>query len=185
MVGVVYIIRNGDLYKIGHAKNIESEIRKLKPDEIIARLEVDEPKELEVRLFKRYKLKRVPDTDYFRLTDDQVLDCKKRLAGGGSTPLTLKDEIRICFNASFVFALIAFFVFKIIGLETFYGLSLTLVIASLPMWLLCLFGSFGGYDIDELPIFSTWTNRIKSFLIAIAFDCIAYVLFDISRIFLK
>ena len=49
------------------------------------------------------------------------------------------------------------------------------------MWSLAIFGSFGGYDTDDLKLFSTVSNRLKGFLIAISMSSVAYVLYIFSR----
>tara|TARA_B100000945_G_scaffold210438_1_gene169378 strand:- start:301 stop:465 length:165 start_codon:yes stop_codon:yes gene_type:complete len=49
------------------------------------------------------------------------------------------------------------------------------------MWLLAIFGSFGGYDVEDLAIFSTVSNRLKGFLIAISMTSVAYVLYTLFR----
>ena len=48
------------------------------------------------------------------------------------------------------------------------------------MWSLTILGSFGGYDIDDLTLFSTASNRLKGFLIAISMTCVAYVFYEFS-----
>ena len=66
MSGHVYLIRNGDLYKIGTSSNLESTFKSLNPDEIIEKIKLDKPIPFEVRLLRRYKSKRIPDSKYFR-----------------------------------------------------------------------------------------------------------------------
>ena len=47
MSGWLYIIRNGDLYKIGITKNIEQSMRQLRPDYIVSKLFSSDFKQLE------------------------------------------------------------------------------------------------------------------------------------------
>ena len=80
MSGWVYLIRNGaDLYKIGRTQNLEQRMKTLKPDEIISTLETENYEQLEKKLHKKYKAVRVPQTEYFRLDDSQLSDCKSQL----------------------------------------------------------------------------------------------------------
>ena len=58
MSGFVYLMKNGDLYKIGCTKNLKSETSKLKPGEIISSFTTNDPKSFEVRLLRLYKKKK-------------------------------------------------------------------------------------------------------------------------------
>ena len=78
--GWLYLIRNGDLYKIGITKNIKKRMYQLQPDYIVAKLYINEFKQLEKELHKKYKSVRVPQTEYFRLNSLQVKDIKKRIS---------------------------------------------------------------------------------------------------------
>tara|TARA_Y100001968_G_C19444830_1_gene764753 strand:- start:444 stop:986 length:543 start_codon:yes stop_codon:yes gene_type:complete len=79
MSGWIYLIKNGDLYKIGITKNFESRMRQLKPDKILAKLYSSKFLELEKEFHKRYKNVRIPQTEYFRLDDLQIRDFKERI----------------------------------------------------------------------------------------------------------
>ena len=50
MAGYVYLIRVGDLYRIGKTDNLDKKIRKLNPDELISSIMTKEPETLEARL---------------------------------------------------------------------------------------------------------------------------------------
>ena len=63
----------------------------------------------------------------------------------------------------------------------FTSFFLSILLASLPMWSLAILGSFGGYDTDDLRLFSTVPNRLKGLLIAISMISVAYVLYTFSR----
>jgi len=78
-LGWVYLIRNGDLHKIGRTKNIERRIKQLKPDEVIAKVKTSNYEKFERQLHKQYKDVRIPQTEYFRLKDWQVIECKSQI----------------------------------------------------------------------------------------------------------
>ncbi len=80
MIGIIYLIRNKDLYKIGVTRNFKQRMKVLKPDQILKVLKIDGYKELEKRLHKRYKNERIPQTEYFRLNKSQIKNCKKELS---------------------------------------------------------------------------------------------------------
>ena len=176
----VYLMKNGDLYKIGCTKNLKSEAGKMKPGEIISSFKTNDPKAFEVRLLRLYKKKRIPDTNYFRLSESEVNNCKKHLEGKSNLPKSLNDELRIGLNGSLFFSAITFLVLFFINKMFIFSFLISILVASLPMWSLAILGSFGGYDADELALFSTASNRLKGFLIAISMLSIAYVLYTFS-----
>ena len=100
MSGFVYLMKNGDLYKLGSTTNLESEASKMKPGEIISSFKTNDPKSFEVRLLRLYKKKRIPDTNYFRLSESEVDNCRKHLEGKSKLPKTLNDELGIALNGS-------------------------------------------------------------------------------------
>ena len=55
MARLVYLVRNGDLYKIGHSIDMKKILKKLKPDEIIHTVETEDPFSIEARLLRKYK----------------------------------------------------------------------------------------------------------------------------------
>ena len=79
MNGWLYLIRNGDLYKIGITRNFNNRMRQLKPDSVILKLYSREFKELERELHKRYSNVRIPQTEYFRLDHKQIKEIKERI----------------------------------------------------------------------------------------------------------
>ena len=86
MSGYVYLIRNGDdLYKIGITQNLEQRMKQLKPDQVVKTLETENYEQLEKQLHKRYKDVRLPQSEYFRLTDSQLESCKKTLLDNSSS----------------------------------------------------------------------------------------------------
>ena len=177
----VYLMKNGDLYKLGCTSDLKSEASKMKPCEIISSFKTNDSKSFQVRLLRLYKKKRIPDTNYFRLSESEVNNCRKHLEGKSKLPKSLKDELRIGLNGSLLFAIIAFFSSFLINNMLIFSFFLSIVFSSLPMWSLAIFGSFGGYDVDDLPLFSTISNRLNGFLIAISMTSFAYVLYTLSH----
>tara|TARA_Y100001968_G_scaffold282415_1_gene280290 strand:- start:24 stop:563 length:540 start_codon:yes stop_codon:yes gene_type:complete len=94
MSGFVYLIRNKDLYKIGITQNLEQRMKALKPDEIVSTLETDNFEKLEKELHEKYKSVRIPQTEYFRLTETQLEDCTKKLTAVISDDLPSQVESR-------------------------------------------------------------------------------------------
>ena len=82
MSGFVYLIRNKDLYKIGITQNFQQRMNQLSPDEIVSKLETNNYKELEKQLHSQFKSVRIPQTEYFRLTESQLENCKAALKDG-------------------------------------------------------------------------------------------------------
>ncbi len=80
MAGIVYLIRNGDLHKIGTTTNLQRRMKQLKPDEIVKTLETTKFRTIEKELHRKYKDVRLPQTEYFRLTDQQLAECTRRLS---------------------------------------------------------------------------------------------------------
>ena len=181
MSGFVYLIKNGDLYKLGCTTNLKGEVSKMKPGEIISSFKTNDPKSFEVRLLRLYKKKRIPDTNYFRLSESEVNNCKKHLEGKSNFPKSLNDELRIGLNGSLFFAVITFLISFLINKMFIFSFSISILFSSLPMWSLAILGSFGGYDADDLTLFSTVSNRFKGLLIAISMISVSYVLYTFSR----
>ena len=181
MSGFVYLMKNGDLYKLGCTTNLKSEASKMKPGEIISSFKTNDPKSFEVRLLRLYKKKRIPDTNYFRLSESEVNNCKKHLEGDSNFPKSLNDELRIGLNGSLLFAIITFLISFFISKMFIFSLFLSILISSLPMWSLAILGSFGGYDTEDLKLFATVSNRFKGFLIAISMISVAYVIYTFSH----
>ena len=63
--GWLYLIKNGDLYKIGITKNIEQRMLQLKPDYVVSKIYSTKFKQLEREFHKRYKKFRITQTEYF------------------------------------------------------------------------------------------------------------------------
>ena len=176
----VYLIKNGDLYKIGSTNDLAVEASKMKPGKIISSFQAEEPKSFVARLLRLYKKKRIPDTNYFRLSESEVDNCKKHLEGKSNLPKSLSDELRIGLNGSLLFAGLTFFISFLFRKMFIFSFFISILFSSLPMWSLVFIGSFGGYDADDLKLFSTISNRLKGLLIAISMISIAYVLYTFS-----
>ncbi len=79
MSGWIYLIRNKDIYKIGITKNLETRMRQLKPDNVVAKVYTSEYLKIERELHYRYKEYRIPQTEYFRLHNSHLKEIKQRL----------------------------------------------------------------------------------------------------------
>ena len=177
----VYLMKNGDLYKLGCTSNLESEASKMKPGIIISSFKTNDPKSFEVRLLRLYKKRRIPDTNYFRLSESEVQNCKKHLEGKSNLPKSLSEELRIGLNGSLLFASITFLITFLINKMFIFSIFISTLVASFPMWSIAILGSFGGYDINDLTLFSTVSNRLKGFLIAISMSSFAFVLYTFAH----
>ena len=76
--GFVYLIRNQDIFKIGITENLLNRMSQLEPDEIIDVIKCSNFRELERDLHRDYKECRIPQTEYFRLTANQLLEVSKK-----------------------------------------------------------------------------------------------------------
>jgi len=77
--GFVYLIRNQDIYKIGITENLLNRMSQLEPDEIIDTIKCSNFREVEKELHREYKDCRIPQTEYFRLDERQVLEVSRKL----------------------------------------------------------------------------------------------------------
>jgi len=180
MSGYVYLIRVGDLYRIGKTDNLDRKIRKLKPDELLSSVMTKEPETLEARLLRKYKYQRIPETGYLKLSKRQISDCKKQLELKGNLPHTLDAEVSITLLASFMLFGVSTVIFNYLSFGILKALSYSLAVSSFPMIVLFLTGSFGGYFSEDLSLFSLLSNRIKGFFIAVAFLSLAHLIFNLT-----
>ena len=180
MAGYVYLIRVGDLYRIGKADNLDKKIRKLKPDELLTSIMTKEPETLEARLLRKYKSQRIPETGYLKLTKRQISECKKQFELKGNLPHTLDAEVSITLLASFLLFGTNFLILNYFNFGSLRNISYSFGLASIPMIILFLTGSFGGYFSEDLSLFSLLTNRIKGFFIAIAMITMAFLIFRLN-----
>ena len=84
MASYVYLIKNGDLFNIGFTNNLERTRIDLRPGELVAFLITDKPEPLIKNLRKTYVASRLPGSDYYRLANSQVKECRTLLEGEGS-----------------------------------------------------------------------------------------------------
>ena len=75
--GFVYFIRNGDLCKIGITENLLRRMDQLKPDEVLNVVRCKNFRELEKDLHSLFKEVRIPQTEYFRLSEEQISKAHK------------------------------------------------------------------------------------------------------------
>ena len=84
MASYVYLIQNGDLFNIGFTNNLERTRIELRPGELIAFSITDKPEPLIKNLRKVYIDSRLPGSDYYRLANSQVKECRSFLEGEGA-----------------------------------------------------------------------------------------------------
>ena len=180
MSGYVYLIRIGDLYRIGKADNLEKKIKKLKPDELLSSILTKEPETLEARLLRKFKSQRIPETGYLKLSKRQLTECKLQFELKGNVPHTLEAEVSITLFASFILFSIFFLFLNYFNLGFLTSAAYSFSISSIPMLILFITGSFGGYFAEDLKLFSSFANRIKGIFIAIALLTIAYMVFQVT-----
>ena len=180
MAGYVYLIRVGDLYRIGKTDNLDKKIKKLKPDELLTSIMTKEPETLEARLLRKYKSQRIPETGYLKLSKRQIRECKKQFELNGGLPHTLDAEVSISLFASFLLFALSYLILNYLNFGFLKSISYSFGAASLPMVVLFITGSFGGYFSEDLALFSLFTNRIKGFFMAIAMIAMAYLMFQLS-----
>ena len=84
MTSYVYLIQNGDLFNIGYTNNLERTRIDLRPGELLAFSITDKPEPLIKNLRKIYIDNRLPGSDYYRLANSQVIQCRSFLEGDGS-----------------------------------------------------------------------------------------------------
>ena len=84
MASYVFLIQNGDLFNIGITNNLERTRIDLRPGELLAFLVTDKPEPLINNLRKIYMDNRLPGSDYYRLANSQVKECRSFLEDDGS-----------------------------------------------------------------------------------------------------
>ena len=101
MSSFVYLIRNGDLFIIGSSNNIERSLSSYKPEELLASLESNSPDLLLRNLRRAYVDCRLPGSDYYRLSNSQVNECRN----------ILEQDVKINYFKPFFTGYRLFFVF--------------------------------------------------------------------------
>ena len=84
MASYVYLIQNGDLFNIGITNNLERTRIDLRPGELLAFSITEKPEPLIKNLRKIYIDNRLPGSDYYRLANSQVNECRSFLEEDGS-----------------------------------------------------------------------------------------------------
>ncbi len=85
MASHVYLIRNGELYSIGSTDNLDRRLEQLKPGVLVASLKNQNAEKITKELQLSFRQSRIPQSDYYRLSLNQVNECKNRLSKlGGS-----------------------------------------------------------------------------------------------------
>ena len=180
MSGYVYLIRVGNLYRIGKTDNLDKKINKLNPDELLSSILTKEPETLEARLLRKYKSQRIPETGYLELSQRQLKECIRQFELKGNLPHTLDAEVSITLFASFLLFGISFISLSYLNFKVLNSLAFAFSFSSIPMIILFVTGSFGGYFAEDVSMFSLLTNRIKAFLITIAMLSISYSIININ-----
>ena len=118
MESYLYLIQNGDLFYIGSDSNFEKAQEFLKPGKVSASLRTTDADSMCKKLKLRYSDSRLPDSDYFRLSKSQLLECKLMMKDKGGSdyfqPIFKGKIIIITFILSWLF--FSFLIIKI-GLE--------------------------------------------------------------------
>ncbi len=161
---------------IGKTRNIEREMKKIRPDEIVTSLMVDHPEAFEARLLRRYRSTRLPGSCYFQFSEKELYDCKKQFGIKSKIPKSLGEEFFITLTGSILMFVFSFVILFYLRIGLLMNLSLSLSFCSLPMWLLLLLGNFGGYYSNDLSLFSSWFNRIRALIMAFVFSLAAYLI---------
>jgi len=93
MTGYVYLVRNGDLHKIGRTDNLQRRLKQLDPDEVIQVLSTDRSRDLEHELHKEFQAKRLPQTEYFRLDEAEINAARIALGWDPEVPVVLPTPL--------------------------------------------------------------------------------------------
>ena len=91
----IYLIRNGDLYNIGQTESMAKAKQLLAPGVIEASLQTKEATAILRILQSNYSDKRLPQSNYFRLSKAQFNECKQQLQKGNS-----KDDFKPFFHGA-------------------------------------------------------------------------------------
>tara|TARA_B100000965_G_scaffold82919_1_gene66417 strand:- start:3507 stop:4049 length:543 start_codon:yes stop_codon:yes gene_type:complete len=156
MSGWLYVIKNGDLYKIGITKNFEIRMRQLKPDNVVVKVYSSDFKELEREFHKRYKNVRIPQTEYFRLDHKHIREIKKRI----SLFYYPKSISYLIFINTFTFLLVLFLFVSFISYLTINNISSVVLITFHWMEKISLYLSFLSMLIKSDKYFSLF-NELK------------------------
>ena len=82
MAQYIYLIRNGDLYNIGKTEQLELIKKSLAPGKVEAILQTNEATSILKILQNKYAKRVLPGSNYFRLTKEEFIECKRQLEIG-------------------------------------------------------------------------------------------------------
>ena len=85
VMGFVYLIRNGDLHKIGITEDLARRMKQLSPDEIVNTVKCLNFKSLEQQMHSLFSSKRIPQTEYFRLDQEDIVIAQQIMASRAET----------------------------------------------------------------------------------------------------
>lgn len=75
MPGYVYLVKLFGMHKIGRTDNFHRRMEQLKPAQLIGKKTTNRSRDLEAELHKHFERKRLPQSEWFSLTEKQVLEC--------------------------------------------------------------------------------------------------------------
>ena len=78
-MGFVYLVQNQDLYKIGRTDQLIKRLKQLAPCSLVASMETDRSRDLEHEIHLAYRHRRIPQTEYFRLSEAEVCEVRSIL----------------------------------------------------------------------------------------------------------
>ena len=93
MAKYIFLAQNGELYYIGITENLERITKALKPAIIIEVLKSKDSEIILGTLHRNYSDSRLPESNYFRLSKSQAIECKERLKKGRG-----KDDFKPFFS---------------------------------------------------------------------------------------
>lgn len=119
----VYVFKNEDLYNIGRSDNLETSKKNLRPGKIFAVLKTNNSEDVLNKLKDKYSSLRIPESNYYRLSDSQAEDCKSQLLqfGGSSDIKPLFSGPRLVLTFMIFWGLITFAIIKL-GIDPLFDL---------------------------------------------------------------
>ncbi len=77
MTHFIYLFKNQSLHIIGHGQDLVRAKQNLRPGQLVTYLEDDNYEPILKMLQNRYSRERLPQSDYFRLTKSQAIECSQ------------------------------------------------------------------------------------------------------------
>lgn len=78
-IGFVYLVRNGDLFKIGVTGDLLRRFNEIRPDEVLNVIRCCNHLDLEKKLHSHFAPKRIPQSEYFRLDSEELAEAHRLL----------------------------------------------------------------------------------------------------------